>query len=195
MSEVQTTPDSKKGNGGFIAAILLLLLAVGFFAYLWSAKNSALNECENNTKALTADMDGMNQMMSGYVDNMSNDLRKDFQNMLETYDALIDKEIENVKEGRALVSQLLDSLKWYQDVACLSLQNTATDQVTDILERIEQPITHERIVQFFMDDFYYDFLWIEATDELLQKPWLVTIRGQLNQYNIDHMIPIIVISY
>ncbi len=92
MSEVQTTPDSKKGNGGFIAAILLLLLAVGFFAYLWSSKNSALNECENNTKALTADMDGMNQMMSGYVDNMSNDLRKDFQNMLETYDALIDKD-------------------------------------------------------------------------------------------------------
>lgn len=92
MSEIQTNPESKKSNGGFIAAILLLLLAVGFFAYMWSSKNSKLNECENANKALTADMDGMNQMMSGYVDNMSNDLRKDFQNMLETYDALIEKD-------------------------------------------------------------------------------------------------------
>jgi chromosome segregation ATPase len=92
MSEILNTTEPKKNNGAFIAAILLLLLAVGFFAYLWSSKNSALNVCENKNKELTADMDGMNQMMSGYVDNMSNDLRKDFQNMLATYDALIDKD-------------------------------------------------------------------------------------------------------
>ncbi len=92
MSEIENTPELKKSNGGFIAAILLLLIAVGFFAFLLSSKNSKLNDCENINKTLTADMDGMNQMMSGYVDNMSNDLRKDFQNMLETYDALIDKD-------------------------------------------------------------------------------------------------------
>lgn len=113
MSEVQTTPDSKKGNGGFIAAILLLLLAVGFFAWLWSSKNSQLNECQNNTKALTADMDGMNQMMSGYVDNMSNDLRKDFQNMLETYDALIDKDAtkaDSLNAQKEKIQTLMDDL-------------------------------------------------------------------------------------
>lgn len=92
MTEISPTPEIKKNNGGFIAAILLLLLAVGFFAWLWSSKNSQLNECQNQTKELLADQDGMNQMMAGYVDNMSNDLRKDFQNMLETYDALIDKD-------------------------------------------------------------------------------------------------------
>ena len=83
---------STKNNGGFIAAILLLLIAVGFFAWLWSSKNSQLNDCQNQTKEFLADQDGMNQMMAGYVDNMSSDLRKDFQNMLETYDALIDKD-------------------------------------------------------------------------------------------------------
>jgi nitrogen fixation-related uncharacterized protein len=113
MSEIQTTPESKKSNGGFIAAILLLLLAVGFFAFLWSSKNGKLNECENANKALTADMDGMNQMMSGYVDNMSNDLRKDFQNMLETYDALIDKDASkadslNVQKDK--IRSLMDEL-------------------------------------------------------------------------------------
>lgn len=92
MTEINPTPEIKKNNGGFIAAILLLLIAVGFFAWLWSSKNSQLNECQNQTKELLADQDGMNQMMAGYVDNMSNDLRKDFQNMLKTYDALIDKD-------------------------------------------------------------------------------------------------------
>jgi hypothetical protein len=37
-------------------------------------------------------MNGMNEMMTGYVGNMSNDLTKDFQNMLNTYDDLILKD-------------------------------------------------------------------------------------------------------
>jgi len=93
MSENQILPEApKKNNGGFIAAILLLLLGLGVMAYLWSQKNSQLNDCSNETATLRADMDGMNQMMEGYVGNMSNDLRKDFQSMLETYDALIEKD-------------------------------------------------------------------------------------------------------
>lgn len=93
MSENEILPEApKKNNGGFIAAILLLLLGLGVMAYLWSQKNSQLNDCANETATLKADMDGMNQMMEGYVGNMSNDLRKDFQSMLETYDALIEKD-------------------------------------------------------------------------------------------------------
>ena len=33
---------------------------------------------------LEADMQGMNEMMAGYVGNMSNDLKTDFKNMLKT---------------------------------------------------------------------------------------------------------------
>lgn len=93
MTDFQNIPEiPKKNNGGFIAAILLLLLGLGVMAYMWSQKNSQLNDCANETATLKADMDGMNQMMEGYVGNMSNDLRKDFQSMLETYDALIEKD-------------------------------------------------------------------------------------------------------
>jgi|TARA_R110000737_G_scaffold353338_1_gene404352 hypothetical protein len=93
MSDTPILPEApKKSNGGFIAAILLLLLGLGVMAYMWSQKNSQLNDCSNETATLKADMDGMNQMMEGYVGNMSNDLRKDFQSMLETYDALIEKD-------------------------------------------------------------------------------------------------------
>lgn len=114
MSEIVNSPGTKKNsNGGFIAAILLLLLAVGFFAYLWSSKNASLNACENTNKELKADMDGMNQMMSGYVDNMSNDLRKDFQNMLATYDALIDKDAskaDSLNAQKAKIQGLMNEM-------------------------------------------------------------------------------------
>lgn len=90
MTELDTT--EKKGNGVFLLIILVLLIALGAMAFLWSRKNAELNDCTNQNTLLVSDMNGMNDMMSGYVGNMSNDLKKDFKNMLKTYDALIAKD-------------------------------------------------------------------------------------------------------
>jgi hypothetical protein len=90
MSEQIEKP--KSNNAAFMAIILLLLIGMGAMAYLWSSKKSELNDCSNVNTSLKADMDGMNQMMEGYVGNMSNDLKKDFQSMLDTYDALKEKD-------------------------------------------------------------------------------------------------------
>ncbi|MCE2742663.1 MAG: hypothetical protein LW701_03715 [Fluviicola sp.] len=90
MSEQIEKP--KSNNAAFMAIILLLLIGMGAMAYLWSSKKSELNDCSNANTSLKADMDGMNQMMEGYVGNMSNDLKKDFQSMLDTYDALKEKD-------------------------------------------------------------------------------------------------------
>lgn len=91
MSELNASTE-KKSNGVFIVIILALLVGLAIMAYLWSKKNSQLNDCMNETTLLKSDMEGMNQMMSGYVGNMSNDLKTDFKNMLNTYDALIEKD-------------------------------------------------------------------------------------------------------
>lgn len=61
-------------------------------SFLWSKKNSELTTCSNENKKLQADTALINDMMSGYVDNMSSDLKQDFKNMLATYDALIAKD-------------------------------------------------------------------------------------------------------
>ena len=90
MSE--TNENSKKSNGIFILIILFLLISLAIMAYKWSGKNADLNGCKNEVTSLKSDMDGMNQMMSGYVGSMSNDLKADFQNMLKTYDELIEKD-------------------------------------------------------------------------------------------------------
>ncbi len=114
MSENEILPEApKKNNGGFIAAILLLLLGLGVMAYLWSQKNSQLNDCANEVATLRANEDGMNQMMEGYVGNMSNDLRKDFQSMLETYDALIEKDkskADSLNMQKEKIQGLMDEL-------------------------------------------------------------------------------------
>lgn len=91
MSELNET-TAKKSNGAFIAIILLLLVGLAVMAMMWSKKNSQLNDCTNENTTLKSDMAGMDQMMEGYVGSMSNDLKTDFQNMLKTYDALIEKD-------------------------------------------------------------------------------------------------------
>lgn len=104
----------KNNNGALIAIILILAIGTAALAYLWSAKNTQLNECHNQNLALQADMDGMNQMMAGYVDNMSNDLRKDFQNMLDTYDALMEKDqnqSDSIMAQKEKIQGLMDQLK------------------------------------------------------------------------------------
>ena len=80
--------EKKKGNGGFVAVIILLIGVIGFMAYSLSTKGSELDKAQNQNKRLNADMNGMNQMMSGYLGDMTNDMKSDFSAILETIDEL-----------------------------------------------------------------------------------------------------------
>ena len=93
MSETIETP--KRGNGAFIVVILVLLIGLAFMARKVSNKNTALNNCTNENTELKADMEGMNQMMKEFgfnAEEMSDDLTKNFSEMLKTYDELIKKD-------------------------------------------------------------------------------------------------------
>ncbi len=109
MSEINEIP--KKSNGAFILIILLLLVSLAVMAYKWSGKNADFNKCTNENTALKADMEGMNQMMEGYVGNMSNDLKSDFQNMLKTYDELIEKDKSKADSLNIQKDKILDLIK------------------------------------------------------------------------------------
>lgn len=112
MSELQE--PQKKSNGGYVAVIIILLLLLGAMAYLWSSKNGELNECQNNNKTLNADMQGMNEMMSGYVGGMTNDIKTDFKNMLSTYDALLEKDAsqaDSINQQKAQIQELLEKVE------------------------------------------------------------------------------------
>ena len=109
MSE--TIENPKKSNGIFILIILFLLISLAVMSYKWSGKNADLNGCKNEVTSLKSDMDGMNQMMSGYVGNMSNDLKADFQNMLKTYDELIVKDKSKADSLNIQKEKILELIK------------------------------------------------------------------------------------
>jgi len=44
--------EKKKGNGGFVAVIILLIGVIGFMAYSLSTKGSELDKAQNQNKRL-----------------------------------------------------------------------------------------------------------------------------------------------
>ena len=111
MNDYQETPQ--KSNLPFIVISFILLIGIGVMTFLYSRTSGALDDCSNENKLLLSDMEGMNQMMEGYVGNMSNDLRTDFKNMLSTYDALIAKDkskADSLNAQKEKIQDLLDQL-------------------------------------------------------------------------------------
>lgn len=112
MSEIEN--PQKKSNGAFVAIIIILLLGLAAMAYLWSSKNSDLNQCKSDNALLNSDMDGMNDMMSGYVGGMTNDIKTDFKEMLKTYDLLLEKDkskADSINKQKAEIADLLKKVE------------------------------------------------------------------------------------
>ena len=112
MSEKIETP--KRGNGAFIVIILLLLIGLAYMATKVSSKNAEFNNCSNENKELKADMAGMNQMLKDIGFNpeeMSNDLTKNFSEMLKTYDELIKKDASKADSLNVQKDKIIELMK------------------------------------------------------------------------------------
>lgn len=112
MSELEQ--EKKNKSGALVGIIVLLLLGLAVMAYLWSSKNSQCNTCENEKKELLADMEGMNQMMSGYVGEMSNDMKTDLKNMLAAYDEMklkSEDDADSIARQQEEIKALLDKVE------------------------------------------------------------------------------------
>lgn len=113
MSE-EFNSSNRNQNGKFVAAILLLLIAFVTMFYLWSTQKTEFTTCNEKSTDLQATIDEMNQMMSGYLGGMTNDLTTDFENMLDTYDALIKKDStqsDSLNIQKEKIQTLLSELK------------------------------------------------------------------------------------
>jgi hypothetical protein len=111
MSDYTESP--KKSNLPFVVIIVILLIGMAVMAVMLAKEKSALDDCSNENMTLLADMEGMNKMLEGYVGNMSNDLKTDFQNMLKTYDALIEKDkskADSLNAQKEKIQSLIDEL-------------------------------------------------------------------------------------
>lgn len=104
--------------------------------------------------------------------------------------------VPNVKEGRHVIMEQLKALQWHQEVGFLTAdQSGLCLPAQNILALLDQPINQEGIETFFIEHFYYDFLWIEATSGLVNMSWIYSFEQQLFNYHLDTMIPIIILTY
>lgn len=123
----------KKGIGGYIAVIILLLLAMGGMFFWVSSLKGDIAEANKKNEVLEADMNGMNEMLSGYVGNMSNDLKTDFKNMLATYDELLlqkGADATEINEQKAKIQELQDKLESGQKLSARQLYELRKENET-----------------------------------------------------------------
>ena len=102
--------------------------------YLWTNERGKLAECENITQNYKDTIQGMNKMLSAYVGDMSNDLKADFRNMLDTYDKLI---IKDASQTDSLNAQKQNSNTNRKNRKTAKYKNFTASQIAKLKEENE----------------------------------------------------------
>jgi hypothetical protein len=108
---------------------------------------------------------------------------------------------QNAKQGRTMMYCFLDSLSRYHDVACLTIdpfpmRETITDMYTELYDGgYLRPGESYYLEEYFIERFYFDFIWIEATPKLLASNWFQDVKHKIIDLGIDQQIPIVVTIY
>ena len=103
--------------------------------------------------------------------------------------------------GRKIVYTFLESLALYHDVACLSLDNEPLKPgITDLYAELSaggyiNSFESYGLEEYFVEQFYFDFVWIEATRKLLTSSWFEQVKRKIIDAALDQHIPILVIAY
>lgn len=105
--------------------------------------------------------------------------------------------VVDLKQGRELVQTLLQSLHYYTNVACVTLDHeplaeSVCDVYAEMATQYSPVITNDIVEQYLLDRFYFDFMWIEASEQLLRSSWYASFENKLNTMN-KSLLPIIIL--
>ena len=105
-------------------------------------------------------------------------------------------EVADVQAGRLLITRLLKSLKYHHEIGFVTDSQfdvcAPAVNITSILAGVQD---QEQIVSFFLNEFYYDFIWIEVTSYSDHMAWFHDFYTELINFNIQQMIPVILVFY
>jgi hypothetical protein len=111
MNENRET--AKKRDGVYILIILLLLGLSAALGFLIVNKNKKIAACQNDYQLALNDIQGMEEMLSGYVDTEKGDMRNELRQMLRMYDdALLknDSNRDSIEIQKSKINELLEEL-------------------------------------------------------------------------------------
>ncbi|PKR81907.1 hypothetical protein CW751_00800 [Brumimicrobium salinarum] len=114
-NQATNNPEEKKSSAGiWILITVLALLGAGVLGWMYSKESSAYESCQTTNAQLEKEMKSMNEALGGYIEGATNDLRTDFQQMLKTYDQLIEKDAsksDSLQAQKDSINVLLAKLK------------------------------------------------------------------------------------
>lgn len=108
---------------------------------------------------------------------------------------------QNIGQGRKIIYTFLESLAAYHDVACLTLDPQPLGEgITDLYAELcgggyLNSFDPHYFEEYLIEQFYFDFVWIEATRSLLMSPWFEHIKEKMLEAAIDEQIPLLVFVY
>jgi len=109
--------------------------------------------------------------------------------------------VPNQRFGRILIERFLATMHTHHDKACITLDiNPLGDQVANIYHVLTNmgyldPFDLHDMRDFFIEHFYFDFMWIEATKKLLVSSWFCEFEKLLLDFHMEKHIPMIVVLY
>src|SRR3989304_5227238 len=108
--------------------------------------------------------------------------------------------VKNIDCGRSIMQIFLRTLYCYNDIACLTMGSKPLEpKVCDVFSELVQGNYLDQFNlhnwdEFFIEQFYYDFMWIEATHQLVTSPWFAEFEDKIVTFKIDQHIPVVIVS-
>ncbi len=108
--------------------------------------------------------------------------------------------VADVRVGRSIVHSMLQSLNFYQAVACMTCDQTTplAESIIDVysfLSNKNYDLSYEEVEHFFIEEFFSDFLWIELSEKLINTSLFAYSFQALNELDMPRRIPIVTLSY
>jgi hypothetical protein len=106
--------------------------------------------------------------------------------------------VKDILVGRHIMHTFLYSLNYYQSVGCLTISSfPLCSSIENIYETLSLYgyLNKNYLSDFFIQEWYFDFIWIEATDELLNASWFSLFLQYIKDFKCDAALPIFVLSY
>ena len=105
-------------------------------------------------------------------------------------------------QGRNIISLFLESFQYqyFSRVACLTVSPVPLpDAVVSVRDELALSgalaFNHHSLDEFLLNTFYYDFVWVECSQELMQSSWFYYFEKKLIDYNIAQSMPILFVTY
>jgi len=113
-TNLNETESNKSRTGAWILITIIALLAAGALGWMYAKESEAYENCVVENTQLEKEKAEMNEALSGYIDVTTQDLKTDFQNMLDTYDQLIEKDAskaDSLNAQKDRINELMAELK------------------------------------------------------------------------------------